>query len=264
MLNVKNLNKSFGALHAVRDVSLNISGGARHALIGPNGAGKTTLFDLLSGEVFPDSGTIEFAGQDCTGDTSDIRARAGIGRSFQQNSLFGGWTVGQNIVTALLISQNYGQQWLAPLSSAFELEAQAKDLAERIGLGEYIDVLVDQLAYGLQRQLELGLALATNPKLLLLDEPTAGMSPSETKFMVSLINSLPAALTVVIVEHDMDVVFKIADEITVLDAGSILFKGSSNEVRQSSIVQARYLGPYFDDDGITSRSFPGDARTSES
>ena len=251
MLIVKNLRKQYGALHAVRDVSLVVSSGDRHALIGPNGAGKTTLFNLLSGEIRPDSGSIEFDGMDCTRSSSDARARAGIGRSFQQNNLFGELSVKENLVTALVVSQGYGQRWWRPLSKVQELQIRAKELAETIGLTELLGAPVRTLSYGLQRQLEVGLALATEPKLLLLDEPTAGMGPSETDLMVSLIGKLPSNLTVLIVEHDMEVVFKVANQITVLDEGEILYEGSSDEVRRSHAVQSRYLGPFLDEGAIS-------------
>ena len=251
MLIVKNLRKQYGALHAVQDVSLVVSSGDRHALIGPNGAGKTTLFNLLSGEIRPDSGSIEFDGVDCTRSSADAHARAGIGRSFQQNNLFEGLSVSENLVTALVVSMGYGQRWWRALSKVSELEVRAKELAETIGLTELLDTPVRKLSYGLQRQLEVGLALATEPKLLLLDEPTAGMGPSETDLMVSLIGKLPSSLTVLIVEHDMEVVFKVANQITVLDEGAILYEGSSDEVRRSHVVQSRYLGPFLDKGAIS-------------
>ena len=251
MLTVKNLTKQFGALYAVRDVSLVVSSGDRHALIGPNGAGKTTLFNLLSGEIRSDSGTISFDGLDCTRSSADARARAGIGRSFQQNNLFEGLTVRENLVTAVVVSWGYGKRWWSALSKVSELKVRAKELAETIGLTEVLDTPVRKISYGLQRQLEVGLALATEPKLLLLDEPTAGMGPSETDLMVSLIGKLPSSLTVLIVEHDIDVVFKVANRITVLDEGVILYEGSSHEVRRSRVVQSRYLGPFLDKDAIS-------------
>lgn len=241
MLVVQKLCKTFGALQVARDLSLRIQRGARHALIGPNGAGKTTFFNLLTGDIKADSGSIELAGADLTHARPDFRARLGIARSFQKNNLFADLTVTQNLVTALVVARGYGRRIWKSLSRMEELTADAERLGELIGLAEVLHDTAHTLAYGMQRQLEVGLALAVDPKLLLLDEPTAGMSPDETKLMLELIGKLSASLTLLIIEHDMDVVFQFADRITVLDAGAVLFEGSPDEVRNSHIVRARYL-----------------------
>ena len=241
MLVVEKLNKAFGALQVTCDISLDVEPGARHALIGPNGAGKTTLFNLLTGEIRADSGSITLAGKDLTRARPDIRARLGMARSYQQNNLFADLTVTQNLVTALVVARGYGLRLWQRLSDRNELALGAVEIAELIGLADVLDEPAHRLAYGMKRQLEVGLALAVEPKLLLLDEPTAGMSPDETKLMLTLIGSLPPTLTVLIIEHDMDVVFQFAERITVLDEGAVLFEGSPDEVHCSDVVRARYL-----------------------
>jgi branched-chain amino acid transport system ATP-binding protein len=242
VLRADGLHKRYGALEVTRNVSLALEEGERRALIGPNGAGKTTLFDLLTGELRPDSGRISFAARDITGDGPDARARAGLARSFQRNSLFAGMSVAENLVTASALAGGVGHVFWKPLARYRHLQAKAEDIARSVGLSDVLDVGVDALPYGFQRQLEVGLALALDPLVLLLDEPTAGMSPEETAAMKALIAGLPRSLTVLVIEHDMDVVFDIADRVTVLDAGSVLFEGTPEEVRASDEVRSRYLG----------------------
>ena len=242
MLRAEALSKRYGALTVTRDVTLDLARGERRAIIGPNGAGKTTLFNLLGGEVRPDSGRILFGARDITHSPPDARARAGIARSFQRNSLFDALTVRDNLVTAAAVSTGLGRVFWRPLARFPELDERAREIAELVGLADEIDHPASGLAYGAQRQLEVGLALAVDPVLLLLDEPTAGMSPDETAAMKALIASLPRALSMLVIEHDMDVVFDLADSVTVLDAGAVLFEGTPEQVRASDAVRARYLG----------------------
>ena len=242
MLRAEGLHKSFGSLAVARHVDLAVERGARHALIGPNGAGKTTLFNLLSGELRPDAGRIVFGSRDITRDSADARARAGIARSFQRNSLFEEMSARDNLVCAALLARGLGHVFWKDLRRFTELYEKAEEIASLVGLAESLDRPARRLAYGLQRQLEVGLALALDPVVLLLDEPTAGMSPEETAAMRALLAGLPRELTLLVVEHDMDVVFGIAERITVLDAGTVLFEGSPEEVRASPAVRARYLG----------------------
>ncbi len=242
MLRADGLQKRYGALVVTRNVSIALEEGERRALIGPNGAGKTTLFDLLTGELRPDAGRISFASRDITGDGLDARARAGLARSFQRNSLFAGMSVVENLITASTLAAGVGHVFWRPLAKYRRLRAKAEEIAKSVGLSDVLDVGVDALPYGFQRQLEVGLALAQDPVVLLLDEPTAGMSPEETAAMKALIAGLPRSLTVLVIEHDMDVVFDIADRVTVLDAGSVLFEGAPGEVKASEEVRSRYLG----------------------
>ena len=242
MLRTEGLNKSFGSLTVTRDVNLTLERGQRHALIGPNGAGKTTLFNLLTGELKPDRGKVFFGSRDITRDTPDARARAGIARSFQRNNLFDGLTVRENLLTAITLSSGIGHVFWRALKKYPRLRERAETIAQSVGVTDHLDAPVNGLSYGLQRQLEIGLALALDPVVLLLDEPTAGMSPEETANMTTLLGGLPEDLTLLIIEHDMDVLFDIANQVTVLDYGTVLFQGTPDEVRQSEDVRGRYFG----------------------
>jgi branched-chain amino acid transport system ATP-binding protein len=242
VLSCQRLGKSFGALRVVDDVSLEIDEGERHAIIGPNGAGKTTLFNLIAGVLRPDRGTIRLAGRDVTGLPQRRRARLGLGRSFQRNSCFPELTVGENLATATVLAQRLEWRGWRPTRRLPAVRDRVERVADAVGIAEFLALPAQALSYGAQRQLEVGLALAGDPKLLLLDEPTAGMAPEETRGIQRLIERLPRALTIVIIEHDMDVVFSLADRITVLDAGAVLMQGTPTEVRASAAVRARYLG----------------------
>ena len=242
MLEATALEKSFGSVHAVAGVSLRIESGARHALIGPNGAGKTTLFDLLSGEARADRGAITLDGAAMTDASPDVRARAGLARSFQRNSLFPELSVGDNLGLAFAVRLRLTRVFWRGFRTLAAVRREAETLAERVGLAAELDSPAGALAYGAQRQLEVALALAVEPKVLLLDEPTAGMSPAETATMVALLGTLPEALAVVVIEHDMDVALGFADRVTVLDRGAVLAEGTPQEVRQSERVRQRYLG----------------------
>jgi branched-chain amino acid transport system ATP-binding protein len=242
MLEVRDLCKSFETLPVTYQVSFSVPKGGRHAVIGPNGAGKTTLFNLLTGEIRADSGSVLLDGADITRLTPDARVRAGLGRSFQQNNLFAHMTVRENLAVACSMHAGVARVFWKPFGRFHAVLDTATQLAERIGVTDALETPVRQLSYGTQRQIEVGLALALDPKVLLLDEPTAGMSPEETTAMQALIEGLPGDLTVIIIEHDMDVVFGLAERITVLDYGQILFEGDAAEVHASDLVRERYLG----------------------
>jgi len=242
MLEVANLRKSFGSLLVTDDVSLTVAAGAREAVIGPNGAGKTTLFNLLSGELAPDAGAIRLAGRDITRLSPDRRVMAGLARSFQRNNLFLGMTVAESLATAVAMRSGESRVFWRSFARATAVHAKAERLAESVGIADRLHTLVRHLSYGSQRQLEIALALAAEPTLLLLDEPTAGMSPEETRSMQRLIAGLPRELTVLLIEHDMDVVFDVAERITVLDYGKVLVQGPPAEIRASAIVRQIYLG----------------------
>jgi branched-chain amino acid transport system ATP-binding protein len=242
MLKAVRLNKFYGSLLVTDNVSLELAKGARHAVIGPNGAGKTTLFNLLTGEVKTDSGRVLIDGRDVSKKSPDQRAQAGLGRSFQKNNLFMELTALENLTTACAVSVELGRVFWRPFDSVSEVKEAAESIAEQVDLLSVLDIPVHHLSYGHQRQLEVGLALATQPKVLMLDEPTSGMSPEETTIMLNLISALPSSLTILIIEHDMDVVFGVTDRITVLDYGSVLVEGTLDEVRSSDIVRQRYLG----------------------
>ncbi len=242
MLQAEKIFKSFGALQVTRDVSLEIPIGVRHAIIGPNGAGKTTLFNLIAGELTPDEGRILIDGHDVTHFSVDHRARRGLSRSFQKNNLFLSGTVRDNLMLADIAAEGYGFHFWRQLSKNRAAFEKTDSVAEQVGLTNLLERGVSELSYGAQRQLEVGLALMAAPKVLLLDEPTSGMSPEETGRMLQLIDDLPRDLAVLLIEHDMDLVFSHADRITVLNYGEILMEGTPEEVRGSDVVQETYLG----------------------
>ena len=242
VLRAEGLNKSYGSLRVTDGVSLRLPAGCRHGLIGPNGAGKTTLFNLITGEVKADAGRVYLAGRDLSGAPPDRRARAGLARSFQRNNLFAGLTVGENLALACALKRRIGHVFWRRAAGFTALRSEAEEHAARLGLAHRFGEQVAALGYGIQRQLEIGLALLQEPLVLLLDEPTAGMSPDETSAMVALLAGLPAELALVVIEHDMDVVFGLADRVTVLDYGRVLIEGTAAEVRRSPEVRRRYLG----------------------
>jgi branched-chain amino acid transport system ATP-binding protein len=243
VLELDGVAKAYGRLRAVDEVSLTLEPGARHAVIGPNGAGKSTLFHLISGTVRPTDGRIHFAGADVTRWGEHRRTRHGIGRTFQQSSLFDGLTAFENL--ALAVQQQLGRSWdlVRPALTHADVNGRARELLGLIGLEKTADVLAGSLSHGHRRQLEVGLALASDPSLLLLDEPTAGLSRAEAQPFLAFLAGLPESLTIMLVEHDMDVVFGFATWISVLDAGRLIASGLPSEIRGSAIVQEAYLGP---------------------
>ncbi len=236
------LCKSFGSLAVTQEVTLSFQSGMRYAIIGPNGAGKTTFFNLLAGNLQPDSGQILLDGRDITSLDVTSRARIGIARSFQRNNLFAEMTVHDNIAMACAIQDNVAPVFWRPMRGFSSVHKKAELIAQQVGLEDDRQTAVRHLSYGSQRQLEVALALACKPKVLLLDEPTSGMSPQETARMDHLIKALPRELTVIVIEHDMDIVLEFADQIVVLDYGRVLVQGTPAEIKNSAIVRQRYLG----------------------
>jgi branched-chain amino acid transport system ATP-binding protein len=242
LLEVAGLVKRFGGLLATDDLHLSVAPGEIHAVIGPNGAGKTTLVAQLQGELAPDAGTIRFAGRDVTRLASHQRAACGIARSFQITSIFLDMTALDNV--ALAVQAHAGHSfgmWKAARDEP-ALREPARAALARVGLDARADVLAAHLAHGEQRQLELAMALATAPKLLLLDEPMAGMGKEDSERMVRLIGALKGAHGVLLVEHDMDAVFALADRITVLVYGRVIASGTPTEIRANDAVRQAYLG----------------------
>ena len=242
LLSVESLSRSFGALSAVSRVSLAVAREERRAIIGPNGAGKTTLFNLITGALAPSSGRIVFDGRVITGLASHAVARRGLSRSFQRNNLFANLSVLENLRLAAAARERGSYDLLGSVGRLVRPLARAREMADAVGLAGRLDTPAGRLSYGEQRQLEVGIALATAPTLLLLDEPTAGMSPEETQRMTELLRRLPRAVTLVIIEHDMDVVFSLADRITVLHGGEVLVDGPPDAVRADPRVYEVYLG----------------------
>lgn len=241
-LKVENLRKNFGGLAALADVTLNVESGERQAIIGPNGAGKSTLFNLIAGELPPTQGKVYLDERDITRLSVNDRANLGLGHTFQRNNLFLGLTAFENVRLAVQHHRRVTANLFKPADSFEQITHETEQILKRVGLLEQKDIVVSTLAYGQQRALEVALALAIEPKVLLLDEPTAGMSPAETAEMTRLIESLPRSLTMLIVEHDMDVVFSLADRITVLHYGQKISEGAPDQVRNDPMVQEIYLG----------------------
>jgi branched-chain amino acid transport system ATP-binding protein len=236
------LSRRFGGVRAVTDVSLGVAKGQLRAIIGPNGAGKTTLFNLLTGQVRCDAGRIFFKGADITGRPPHYLCRNGLARTFQINSIFLSATVFENVQLAILAHR--GKTW-NPLGTARRLMIrETEELLERLGLAGEADKLGGSLSYGDRRRLEVALALACQPDLLLLDEPTSGMSLSEKPALVRLIQSVvkEKGVTTVLIEHDMDVVFSVSDRITVMHQGAVLAEGTPGEIQANRRVQEVYLG----------------------
>ena len=238
----KGLDKSFGAFRAVEDLDLTVEKGERRAVIGPNGAGKTTLFNLLTGMLEPDGGTVHLGGRDLTRRPPHEIAAAGLTRAFQVTSIFGRLTVRQNVQAALLgISGRARRVWGDGWSSH---RAEADALLGEVGLAAIADVPAHTTSHGDQRALELAIALALDPVLLLLDEPTAGMAPAETARAMALIRRVieERSITLLFCEHDMDVVFGTADRVTVMHHGRVLVEGEPGDIRGDAHVQEIYLG----------------------
>ena len=242
LLELERLRRTFGALAAVSGVSLTVAPRERRAIIGPNGAGKTTLFNLITGHLAPTAGRILFEGQPIGALPPHAVARRGISQSFQRTNLFPRLPVIENLRLAAAADGRGSYDLLGSVARRWVPFERARSTAEAVGLTERLDAPAGTLSYGEQRQLEIGVALATRPKLLLLDEPTAGMSPEETQRMTALLAGLPRDVTVLIIEHDMDVVFTLADRITVLHYGEVLAEGTPDEVRADPRVYEVYLG----------------------
>ena len=242
ILETKGLHHDFKGLKVLFDVDLEIQEGERHAIIGPNGAGKTTLFNVITGTYEPSAGQVFFKGKDITGYKPHKLTRLGMGRSFQITSTFTRLTAFQNIRMGVLSKRRIRFNLFQLLDGMHEVTEETDQILKRINLYGERDVPASALSYGKSRSLEISKALATDPHLVMLDEPTAGMSVDETRAAVELIRKLTEGKTMVIIEHDMDVVFSLADRITVLHLGAILTTGTPNEIRENQAVKDAYLG----------------------
>ena len=240
ILRAEGLDRSFGGIHAVNNVSLEIPEGALHAIIGPNGSGKTTLFNLITGHTKPSAGRVHFAGEDITGMPFSKVARKGLAKSYQITTVFPLLTVFENVRIAAQAAGHSYVFW-RPADGIKAVIRRTEEILDRIGLADDRHVLASNLSHGDQRRLDLAIALATSPRLLLLDEPTAGMSPTETTATVNLVKELNQDVTILMIEHKMDVILTIADRITVLHQGEKLFEGAPAEVKSHPEVQEVYL-----------------------
>ena len=242
VLEVIGLWKNFGALEVAHNIDFTLQRGARHALIGPNGAGKTTFIDLITGVLAPSGGQILLNGQDITGLGQAERSRRGIARTFQINQLFRGLTVLENVVLAIAERQGIASSMFRPLSSYSEVTDEAMELLGNFELNEDALRRIDELPYGRQRLVEIVIALGQRPSVLLLDEPAAGIPSSESQHILDAASALSSDITVLIIEHDMEIVFSVADYITVLVSGAVLTEGKPEVIAADERVRAVYLG----------------------
>jgi branched-chain amino acid transport system ATP-binding protein len=242
ILETKGLYHDFKGLEVLFNVNLEVEEGERHAIIGPNGAGKTTLFNLITGTYRPSAGQVFFKGRDVTGFRPHQMVRRGMGRSFQITSTFQNLTAFQNIRMGVLSRRKIRFNLFRLLDKMKEITAETEEILKRINLDGERDIPASGLSYGKHRSLEVSMAMSTDPDLVMLDEPTAGMSRDETHTAVELIRRLTEGKTMVIIEHDMDVVFSLADRITVLHLGEILAVGPPGEIRENQAVKDAYLG----------------------
>jgi branched-chain amino acid transport system ATP-binding protein len=242
LLRVDNLVRRFGGILATDNLSLEVPRGELHAIIGPNGAGKTTLISQLTGQLTPNSGTIHFAGRDVTGLPAYKRSRLGLARSFQITSLLKDFTAIDNVALAAQAHDGHSFRFWGSARKEPHLRAVARAALEHVGLAARADVLVSELSHGEQRELELAVALATKPQLLLLDEPMAGLGVTESARMVALLKELRKEVTIVLVEHDMEAVFALADRITVLVYGRVIACDVPDAIRRHEEVKRAYLG----------------------
>lgn len=241
ILRLSGIDRRFGGVHAVRGVDLEVRPGERRAVLGPNGAGKTTVFNLISGEFPPSSGRVELFGRDVTSLPARKRARLGLSRTFQTSRLFAGLSVEDNLYLAAL-GVSAGHLRLVPSPKDGKLRAKAGAMAERIGLDTRLNDLVMDLSHGEQRQLEVGMALVAEPKLLMLDEPAAGLSRAERVRLTETLIGLDEDITLILIEHDMDVALRVAQWVTMMHDGHVIVEGTPAEIRANQTVHDLYLG----------------------
>ena len=242
ILKVRGLNKHFGGVVATEDLDFEVERGEIHAVIGPNGAGKTTFVAQIAGMIIPDSGSIIFDGDEIGGLSAHARSQCGLARSFQITSIFKNFPVIENVAMSIQAHDGHSFHFWRRANTDPALNNPARKLLDSVGLGARAETLASNLAHGEQRQLEIAMALATGPKLLLLDEPTAGMGPEDSQRMVSFLRDIKGEYSMLLIEHDMDTVFALADRITVLVYGRAIATGTPSEIRGNDEVRAAYLG----------------------
>jgi branched-chain amino acid transport system ATP-binding protein len=241
ILRLRGVGRRFGGVVAVSGVDLQVRAGERRAILGPNGAGKTTLFNLISGEFPPTAGTVELFGTDVTALPARKRARMGLSRTFQTSRLFGGLSVDDNLYLAVL-GVGEGHFRLVRSAADGEMRERGRAMAEAIGLGTKLDTLVAELSHGEQRQLEVGMARAADPQLMMLDEPAAGLSRAERVKLTETLLALDPAITLILIEHDMDVALRVAEWVTMMHDGRVIVEGTPDEIRANELVHDLYLG----------------------
>jgi branched-chain amino acid transport system ATP-binding protein len=247
ILRLRGIGRRFGGVHAVKEVDLEIRPGERRAILGPNGAGKTTLFNVISGEFPPTGGSIELFGRDVTVQPARKRARLGLSRTFQTSKLFLGLSVEDNLYVAVL---GVRQGHLRPVRSGkdSEMRERARAMAEAVGLGDRLESLVGELSHGEQRQLEVGMARVVEPRLMMLDEPAAGLSRAERLSLTELLLQLDPGITLILIEHDMDVALRVAEWVTMMHEGRVIAEGTPAEIRGNKLVHDLYLGSSYGDE----------------
>jgi branched-chain amino acid transport system ATP-binding protein len=241
ILRLRGIGRRFGGVTAVSDVDLTVRPGERRAILGPNGAGKTTLFNVISGEFPPSTGSVELFGRDLSAAPARTRARMGLSRTFQTSRLFLGLSVKDNLYLAVL-GVNDGHLRLLRSKADGEMREKAGAMAQAVGLGDRLDVLVSDLSHGEQRQLEVGMARAADPQLMMLDEPAAGLSRAERVKLTELLLALDPAITLILIEHDMDVALRVAEWVTMMHDGRVIVEGTPDEIRGNTLVHDLYLG----------------------
>lgn len=241
-LAIERVTVAFDGLVAVDDVTLRIPQGGRHGILGPNGAGKTTLFNAITGFVHVTNGTVSVKGVDVTHDDAASRARLGLGRTFQITNLMDSLSTRENVMLGALINADEHRSWWRSYDRATKSAASTDRVIDLMHLGDVADVPIKQLSYGDRRRVELAMAMAAEPSVLLLDEPAAGLSVPDRRRMVELLTDMPEDLTTVVIEHDVEVIFAIADTVTVLHRGAVLMTGSNEEVKADERVKEIYLG----------------------
>ncbi len=244
ILEIKNLSKSFGGLHAAENISFNLRQGELSSIIGPNGAGKTTLFNLITGSILPDSGSIFFEGKNITGMQTFQVVQRGIGMTFQKANIFPRLTTYQNVETALVAGTRRNMNFVSPIHAFSEIRKESLEILDSLGLSDKVHSTSSTLSHGDQKLLDIAIAIALKPKLLLIDEPTAGMSPEERRKTIELLRKLwkEMNITLLFIEHDMDMVFSISQIIRVLHHGKLIAEGRPDEIGNNSQVIEAYLG----------------------
>jgi ABC-type branched-subunit amino acid transport system ATPase component len=245
-LETRGLSRNFGALKAVQQIDFKLGAGARHALIGPNGAGKTTFINLLTGVLSPTQGSVWLAGRDITAKAQAERVKLGIARTFQINRLFRGLSVLENVCIAVTERVGAAGSMIYPAGRRTDIIAESMQLLQTLKLGDVARRRVSELPYGRQRLVELAITIGLKPEVLLLDEPAAGVPSAESHIILDAIEGLPATIAVLIIEHDMDVVFRFAKRVTVMVSGAIFAEGTPREIEANPEVRAVYLGQSFD------------------
>jgi branched-chain amino acid transport system ATP-binding protein len=244
IVRLRGIGRRFGGVHAVRDVDLDVHPGERRALLGPNGAGKTTLFNVISGEFPPTGGRVELFGRDVTTMPARRRAKLGLTRTFQTSRLFLGLTVEDNLYLAALGARGGHLRPVRLPGRDGPLRERARELAERVGLREQLETVVGSLSHGEQRQLEVGMARAGDPKIMMLDEPAAGLSRGERVLLTDLLLTLDRDVTLILIEHDMDVALTVAEQVTMMHDGRVIVEGTPAEIRANQLVHDLYLGSH--------------------